>query len=109
MTLLGQTGLKRLAMINHANAVKLADLLADVPGVEVLQRAFFNEFTIRVPHDAARVIEALAAGGVMGGVPVSRLAPDAGLDDLIIVASTEVNTDADRAAYVEALEKVIGG
>ncbi|MDF2813055.1 MAG: hypothetical protein K0S56_4086, partial [Microvirga sp.] len=36
MTLLGEAGLKRLARINHANAVKLADQLAGVKGVEVL-------------------------------------------------------------------------
>ena len=36
---------------------------------------------------------------MIGGVPVSRLLPGAGLDDLIIVASTEMNTDEDRAAY----------
>ncbi len=49
MTLLGEVGLKRLARINHANAVKLADMLASVKGVEVLNRSFFNEFTLRVP------------------------------------------------------------
>jgi glycine dehydrogenase subunit 1 len=29
--------------------------------------------------------------------------PGAGLDDCIIVASTETNTEADRAAYAQAL------
>src|SRR3954453_2843407 len=56
MTLLGETGLRRLARVNHANAVALADALAKVPGVALLNAAFFNEFTIRVPGDAARVI-----------------------------------------------------
>jgi glycine dehydrogenase subunit 1 len=108
MTLLGEAGLKRLARINHANAVKLADLLAKVPGVTVLNDTFFNEFTIRVPGKGADVIEKLAAKGVLGGVPASRLSPDnADMADLIIVASTEVNTDADRAAYVAALKEVL--
>ncbi len=108
MTLLGETGLKRLARINHANAVKLADLLAKVPGVKVLNDTFFNEFTIRVPGKGADVIEKLAAKGVLGGVPASRLAPDnPDLQDLIIVASTEVNTDEDRAAYAAALREVL--
>jgi glycine dehydrogenase subunit 1 len=45
---------------------------------------------------------------VLGGVPVSRLAPGrAELSDLIVVASTEVNTDDDRAAYVKALAEVL--
>jgi glycine dehydrogenase subunit 1 len=108
MTLLGEAGLQRLARTNHANAVALADKLAKVGGVEVLNQTFFNEFTIRVPADAAEVIEKLAKRGVLGGVPVSRLEPDKPeLADLIVVASTEINTDADRAAYARALREVL--
>ena len=108
MTLLGEAGLRRLARINHANAVALADALGGVDGVEVLNATFFNEFTIRVPRPATQVIEDLAAKSVLGGVPVSRLVPDQPeLADLIVVASTEVNSDADRAAYVAALKEVL--
>jgi len=108
LTLLGEAGLRRLARINHANAVALADRLAGVPGVTVLNEAFFNEFTIRVPGDAAQVIERLAWKGVLGGVPFSRLDPGRPeLADLIVVASTEVNTDEDRAAYAAALKEVL--
>jgi glycine dehydrogenase subunit 1 len=108
MTLLGQKGLAELAAINHANAVRLADMLSTVPGVSVLNDVFFNEFTISVPGDAAKVIEKLAAKGVLGGVPVSRLERDnPAVRDLIVVAATEVNTDADRAAYVAALKEVL--
>ncbi|MBV8755490.1 MAG: aminomethyl-transferring glycine dehydrogenase subunit GcvPA [Hyphomicrobiales bacterium] len=108
LTLLGEAGLTRLARINHANAVKLADALAQLPAVSVLNSAFFNEFTIRVPGDAATVVEALAQRRVLGGVPASRLDPGRPeLKDLIIVASTEVNTDEDRAAYAAALGKVL--
>jgi len=106
MTLLGEAGLTRLARVNHANAVKLADMLAGVSGVEVLNRAFFNEFTVRLKRPAAEVVEALAARNILAGVPVSRLLPGAGLDDLLILASTEVNTDEDRAALVRGLSEV---
>jgi glycine cleavage system P protein (glycine dehydrogenase) subunit 1 len=108
LTLLGEAGLTRLARINHAHAVKLAAMLADVPGVSVLNDAFFNEFTIRVPGEAGAVIEALAGKGVLGGVPASRLDPGRPeLAGLIIVAATEVNTDEDRAAYAAALARVL--
>lgn len=107
MSLLGEAGLTRLARINHANAVKLADALAGVNGVTVLTKSFFNEFTIRVPGKAADVVETLAAKGILAGVPFSRLAPKAGLDDLLIVANSEVNTDEDRAAFVAALKEVL--
>jgi glycine dehydrogenase subunit 1 len=107
MTLLGEAGLSRLARINHANAVKLADQLAGVNGVEVLNRTFFNEFTVKLAKPAAEVVERLAEKGVLAGVPVSRLLPGAGLDNLLLVASTEVNTDDDRAAFCAALKEVL--
>jgi glycine dehydrogenase subunit 1 len=108
MSLLGETGLQRLAALNHASAVALAEALAGVRGVRVLNDAFFNEFTIQVPGDAGQVIERLASKGVLGGVPVSRLEPDRPeLADLIVVAATEMNTDADRAAYAKALQEVL--
>jgi glycine dehydrogenase subunit 1 len=108
MSLLGETGLRRLARINHANALVAAQMLGAVPGVEVLNSAFFNEFTIRVRGDAAAVVEKLARKGILGGVPASRLDPGRPeLRDLIIVASTEVNTDEDRAAYAAALKEVL--
>ena len=107
MTLLGQAGLALVAETNHANAVKLADMLSAVKGVSVLNETFFNEFTLKLSKPAAAVVEALAEKGVLGGVPVSRLLPEAGLDDLLIVANTEVNTDEDRAAFVAALAEVL--
>jgi glycine dehydrogenase subunit 1 len=108
LTLLGSAGLSRLAAVNHANAVLLADALSRIEGVEVLNQTFFNEFTIRVPGNAAATIERLAAGGVLGGVPVSRLEPqDGGLGDLIVVAATELNTAEDRDRFVIALSELV--
>jgi glycine dehydrogenase subunit 1 len=108
MTLLGEAGLGKLARINHANAVALADMLGKVSGVEVVTPQFFNEFTIRTPRPGAEVIDALVDEGVIGGVPASRLFPgEDRLDDLIIVAATEINTSADREAYAAALAKVL--
>ena len=109
MTLLGETGLRRLAAVNHANAVTLANMLAKVPGIEVLTRRFFNEVTLRLTgKNAYAIVEKLAHKGVLAGVPYSRLAPKTGHDDLLIVASTEVNTDGDRAALVSGLREAMG-
>jgi glycine dehydrogenase subunit 1 len=108
MSLLGETGLARLAALNHAGAVKLAESLSEVAGVSVLNDSFFNEFTLRLPRPAAEVVEELADRGILAGVPVSRLEPERPeLADLLVVASTEINTDADRAAYVTALKEVL--
>ncbi|MEM8855303.1 MAG: aminomethyl-transferring glycine dehydrogenase subunit GcvPA [Pseudomonadota bacterium] len=106
MTLLGGTGLSRLATLNHARAVALADALAAVPGVSVLNDTFFNEFTIRITGDARHVVEALAERGVMAGVPAVRLDPGAP-PDLIVTAATELTTDEDIATYAKALGDVL--
>jgi glycine dehydrogenase subunit 1 len=108
LSLLGEAGLRRLAKVNHANALFLAEMLAAVPGVDLLNRTFFNEFTLRLRGDAAEVVEKLARRGILGGVPASRLDPSRPeLRDLIIVTSAEVNTDEDRAAYAKALREVL--
>src|SRR3977135_2117675 len=52
MSLLGEAGLRRLARINHANAVALAKALGAIKGVKVLNDTFFHEFTIRGPSNA---------------------------------------------------------
>jgi glycine dehydrogenase subunit 1 len=107
-SLLGEEGLRRLALANHRSAVKLAESLCALPRVSLLNDSFFNEFTLRLPGNAAAIVERLAKKGVLGGVPVSRLEPGRPeLADLLIVAATEVNSDDDRAAYAAALKEVL--
>ena len=108
MTLMGETGLRRVAMLNHEAACKTADALSRVKGVSVLTKSFFNEFTIRLPKKASVVVEALAAKGVLGGVPGERLWPfDAGAHDLLVVAATECVTDRDIETFAKALSEVL--
>jgi glycine dehydrogenase subunit 1 len=108
LALVGEAGLTRLARLNHAAAVSLAERLERVPGVTLLSRAFFNEFAVRLPKPAAEVVEVLAGEGVLAGVPVSRFYPEReDLADLLLVAATEMTTpeDIDRleAGLREAL------
>jgi glycine dehydrogenase subunit 1 len=103
LSLLGETGLRQLAALNHAKARELRDALAAVPGVEVLTPRFFNEFAIRVKGGAAETVETLLADGVVAGVPFSRLDPSAGLDDVLLVAATETTSTEDIQAFAQAL------
>ncbi len=108
LALLGEAGFARLAALNHATAVRLAERLAEVPGVEVVNDSFFNEFTVRLRRPAAAVVDALAVRGVLGGVPLSRFyTDDAALAPLMLVAATETNSDADIDALVGALREVL--
>jgi glycine dehydrogenase subunit 1 len=108
LSLLGAKGLNQLAQVNHGNAVALAEQIEAIPGIALLNQTFFNEFCLRLPGSAADFVERAAGRGLLAGAPVSRLWPGAGLDDLLLVASSETNTDDDRAALVAALKEVAG-
>ena len=107
MSLLGQEGLKRVAKINYARAHALRDQLTQIAGVDCVTPRFFNEFTLKLPTAAAPVVEALAAKGVLGGVPVSRLDADPAFANHLVVAATETNSDADIATFASALKEVL--
>ncbi len=97
MTLLGERGLRELAAENHRLACLAADRLAKVPGVEVLNTGFFNEFTVMLDGKPAReIVRDLAERGVLGGVSLGRLYPGvAALEHALLVAVTETTTEDD--------------
>lgn len=107
MTLLGEKGLRDVAKVNHKRAQELKAAVATIDGVDVLNDSFFNEMTVRLPRDAAEVVEQLAANGILAGVPMSRLAPNQGMDDLLIMAATECVTEGDIEALVNALKEAV--
>jgi glycine dehydrogenase subunit 1 len=108
MTLLGEKGLRRLAQINHAKAVAAAERLAKVPGVELVNESFFNEFTLKLSKEARPVVRALAEKGVLGGVSLGRLYPDApALANGLVVAVTEIVTEEDVEALAVALQETL--
>lgn len=107
MSLLGETGLRKLALLNHEKAVATRDALAAIPGVEILTDRFFNEFAVRLPKNAAQVVDTLAGHHILAGVPYSRLAPDAGMDDVLLVAATETTLDHDIKFLATVLAKVL--
>ncbi len=108
MTLLGETGLRQLAALNHARACQLADRLARIPGVELVTQRFFNEFTLHLPTEARPVVRKLADKGVLGGVSLGRLFPGvSALQNAMVVAVTETAADEDFDAFEDALDEVL--
>jgi len=108
LALLGETGLTRLARWNHAAAVALAERLERIPGVRLLNRAFFNEFALRLPRPAAAVVEALAEKGVLAGIPVSRFYPNrTELAEILLVAATEMVTTEDVDRFERELKEAL--
>ncbi len=108
MALLGEKGLRQLAKLNHARACEVADRLSTIPGVELVNDSFFNEFTLRLPIEARPAVRDLADKGILGGVSLGRLYP--GVDPLqngLVVAVTETVTDEDIGAFEAALKELV--
>lgn len=102
LSLLGRTGLQRLALYNHVRAERLKEMLREVPGLSFpFTGPTFNEFVVRLPGPAGPVTERLASIGVVPGYPVGRDDPD--LADCLLVTVTERRTDADFERLVSAL------
>jgi len=107
LTLLGEKGLRQLASLNHARAREAADRLAVIPGVELVNDSFFNEFTLRLPVEARPAVHAIVEKGVLGGVSLGRLYPGAeALENGLVIAVTETATDEDIGALEAALKEV---
>ncbi len=105
MTLLGEKGLRELAMLNHKKAVAAADRLAKIDGVSVLNDSFFNEFTLVLDKDTRPIVRKLADQKILAGVSLGRLYPDEGkLAHGLIVAVTETTSDEDVEILATALE-----
>ncbi|QUL37842.1 aminomethyl-transferring glycine dehydrogenase subunit GcvPA [Erythrobacter sp. JK5] len=109
MTLLGEKGLRQLAAENHRLACLAADRLARVPGVSVLNKAFFNEFTLMLDGKPARdIVRDLADRGVLGGVSLGRLYPGVeALQQALLVTVTELTTEEDIETLATELEEAI--
>ena len=107
LTLLGEKGLRQLAALNHARACAVAERLAAIPGVGIVNDSFFNEFTVRLPVEARPAVHAMVERGVLGGVSLGRLYP--GVEELengLVVAVTETVTDEDIDALEASLKEL---
>ena len=108
MALLGEAGFRQLAQINHARTVALKEQLSSIKGVEVLNKTFFNEISVRLKGNATAITDTLSKDGILAGVPATRLWPGAdGLDDVLILAATETTRDEDIAALSAGLKGVL--
>jgi glycine dehydrogenase subunit 1 len=108
LALLGEEGFRRLAALNHTAAAQLAERLSAIKGIALLNEAFFNEFTLRLPRPAAGVVDRLVERNILGGIPASRFWPDEpALANLLIVTATETNTVAEIDGFAKALGEIL--
>ncbi|MEA3640358.1 MAG: aminomethyl-transferring glycine dehydrogenase subunit GcvPA, partial [Lamprobacter sp.] len=106
MAILGAEGLERVAAACHANTVRLAQQLCEVPGVEpIFSGLAFHERALRLPAPTETVLAGLAEQDILGGFDLGREYPELG--SAVLVCATEKRTDAEIAAYREALASAL--
>jgi len=105
MSLLGKSGLRKVAELCYHKAHYAADQIAALKGFHVVGGApFFNEFIVECPMPAADINERLLEYDILGGYALGQEYP--GMENHLLVAVTEMNSRADIDLLCEALEEV---
>ncbi len=74
----------------------------------MLNKTFFNEFTVKLPVGAEKAVEDMAEHGILGGVPISRLLPgNEEFENHLLIAVTEANRAGDVDALIAALKEIV--
>jgi len=106
MSLIGRQGFKELAQLILDKSEFTRQEIGRIDGVEVKKSSpTFNEFTVSLPYNAVRVVEAMLDKGFAAGFPLARYYPE--MDNYMIVAVTEKRTKQEILNYVDALREVL--
>ena len=105
LCLLGKTGLRLLAEQNLAKAHYATGRLREIPGVETpFNGPRFNEFVVKVPGDAERLLEELRQEKIIGGLHLGEFYPE--LVNHLLLCCTELVSRAAIDRLVEVCRKV---
>jgi len=106
MSLLGATGLERVAATCQQRTRELIGELTKIKGVKLaFDGPRFHEAVLQLDRNVGEVLEALARRGIIGGYDLSRQYPELG--NALLVCATETRTSEDIAAYAKALNEVM--
>lgn len=104
LSLLGRTGLRRLAMYNHIRTEQLKNRLLGIGGLRLrFNGPTFNEFVVELKEDAEKVASALEAEGLIPGYPLGHHYPE--LSRCLLVCVTENRTDEDFSRLASGLSR----
>ncbi|NOY23671.1 MAG: aminomethyl-transferring glycine dehydrogenase subunit GcvPA [Acidobacteria bacterium] len=101
LALLGKTGLKELAELNHRLAETAKTAISKTARFKVVPGMSFNEFVVRSDADLEDFVEHAVVNGMFPGVRLSKF----GLaKDEMLITVTEMNTVEDIHRLVELME-----
>ncbi len=100
---LGKEGIQEVAEQCVQKAAYLADRISGVEGFSLSWKApFFNEFAVKCPVDADKVVKALEQKKILAGYPLGHAYPE--LKDHLLIAVTEKRTKSEMDDLVAGLE-----
>ena len=103
LTMVGKQGFVHVGDLCMSKAVFARNELLKIKGVEpVGNGAFFNEFVIKVPCDAAELVGKLIDKGFAAGFPLGRYYSDR--HDQLLIAVTEKRSREEIKALANAME-----
>ncbi|MFZ2653284.1 MAG: aminomethyl-transferring glycine dehydrogenase subunit GcvPA [Victivallales bacterium] len=106
LTCIGKEGLLQVANLCAAKANFARELLLQIKGIEpVGEKAFFNEFVIKLPGDSSEIVGKMIDKGFAAGFPLGRYYNDR--KNQLLVAVTEKRTREEIKAFANAMEAVL--
>ncbi len=104
MALLGPGGIERLALRNVAACEATKRAVLEIEGIELLhpEASHYNEFTVKLPQDAASALRFLDERGVTGGLALENISSGA-QPDWLLISATDQTSDSDIAALATGL------
>ena len=99
MSVMGNKGLNEACSLSYSGAHYLAQqLVATGKCAMAHDKLFFNEFAVKTTVPAQKVLEALLANGILGGVRIA--------DDTLLVCVTEQRTKEQMDKFVEIVSNI---
>ncbi|MFO7889019.1 MAG: aminomethyl-transferring glycine dehydrogenase subunit GcvPA [bacterium] len=106
MALMGKKGIPAVANLCVHKAHYLAEKLAEIKGVELLEKhPFFKEFALKTPVKANKIINQMRKKNIFAGIDLSRF--DYDLENALLIAVTEKRTKEEMDRYVEVMKEII--
>ncbi len=108
MSLLGKSGLRKVAELCYQKAHYATDQIAKISGFKIREEwTFFNEFVVECPSDPNTINDFLLHEGVLGGLDLGDYYPD--MKNSMLFAVTEKNTKEEIDILTELLQEVVNG
>jgi len=108
LSLMGKTGLPRVARLSAERAHYLAEKIKTIDGYGIWSsQPFFKEFVVETPLPPAQILAETAKVGIKAGIDLSRFFPE--LNHHLLVAATEMVSFEDCDRFAKALARLAAG